>query len=122
MSFDPVNFKAWTGNTFDFQIDYFTDETEAAAVNLTGYTVACKVRDSAQTIYGNSSVGTAGIAMVATIASPATDGIINISAVPATTLNWPVGKLYYDVQLTHTATGTKKVIVEGEIRVKPGLT
>lgn len=122
MSSKTVNFKAHTGNTFDFQIDYFLDKAETQPFPLTGYTVACKIKDSEGTVYGDSTVGTVGVAISATIPSPATDGIILVVAEPSTTINWPAGDLFYDVQLTHTASGVKKVIIEGEILVKTGIT
>lgn len=121
MSQDSVNFKVSTGNTLDFQVNYFADETETAAVNLTGYTVAMKVKDSVGTVFANSSVGTAGITMTATITTPAS-GIIDLLIPPATTVNFPVGTLYYDVQLTHTASGNKYVILDGELTVRAGIT
>jgi hypothetical protein len=80
-----------------------------------------KVKDAAGVVFANSSVGTAGITMTATITTPAS-GIIDLLIPPATTTNFPVGTLYYDVQLTHTASGNKYVILEGEITVRAGIT
>ena len=89
------------------------DNDNNTTLDLTGYSVASKLRkwagsDTAYTF--TSSV------------SSATDGQITIAMTDSTTNTIKPGRYIYDVVLTESSSGLKTRVVEGQVLVRQGVT
>ena len=82
-------------------------------MNLTGYTVASKMRQH----YTSTTAHT----ITATITSPATAGKIDSSLTAAETTAIKAGYYVYDLEIT-SAGGVVTRVVEGKVHMKPGVT
>ena len=92
--------------------DFITDFT-IENDNLTGYTVACKIKK-----HYTSSTSTT---VTGAILSPATSGQIQLSLGNAVTTAMKAGRYVYDVVITST-TGQKTRVLEGSVSVLEGVT
>lgn len=104
MAVPAVNLIIDKGTTFSTSIKLKQD---GAALNLTGYTLAAKMRKH----YGASSY----YSFTATSPSP-TQGIVSVGMASSITSTIPVGRYVYDLLITTSGTTTKAV--EGTIIVK----
>ena len=100
------------GTTFTTQLTL--DDVNGSYYNLEGFTVKSQARrsyysDNASIIFDTSVVDAA-------------NGVIQLSANAATTLNVSAGKLVYDVMLTENDTNTVSRVLEGQIIVSPTAT
>ena len=82
------------------------------AVNLSGYSVAAKIR--------KTFLSSTATAFTATI-SNASSGEITISLSPTQTTALEAGRFVYDVLITASG-GTKTRVVEGQVTVNPSVT
>ena len=82
-------------------------------MDLTGYTVASKLRK-----WAGSSTAYSFTSSV----SSAAEGQITISMTDSTTNTIKPGRYVYDVVLTESATGLKTRVVEGQVLVRQGVT
>ena len=100
------------GSTFSKQITVY--ETDGTTIqNLTGYSAASQIR--------KNYTSTAYTTILATIQTPATNGIIVMSLTAAQTAALKSGRYVYDLQITATDTTVIRVI-EGIITIKPEVT
>ena len=100
------------GSTFSKQITVY--ETDGSTIqNLTGYTAASQIR--------KNYTSTAYTTILATIQTPATNGIIVMSLTAAQTAALKSGRYVYDLQITAADTTVTRVI-EGIITIKPEVT
>ena len=104
----------------DLSIDVFLVTTTGAAKNLTGYSVAGKLAPSH---YSDSADK---ISFTASVASPSTDGVVNLSLTNLQTdaLN-PKKRYVYDVEISHVDSDANTLIervLEGYITVTPSVT
>ena len=100
------------GTTFSKQIIvYQTDGTTVQ--NLTGYTVSSQLR--------KNYTSTAYTTILATIQTPATNGVIVISLTAVQTAALKSGRYVYDLQIT-AADSTVTRIIEGVITLRPEVT
>ena len=100
------------GSTFSKQITVY--ETDGSTIqNLTGYTAASQIR--------KNYTSTAYTTILATIQTPATNGIIVMSLTAAQTAALKSGRYVYDLQITAADTTVIRVI-EGIITIKPEVT
>jgi hypothetical protein len=97
----------------DFNIDFTVENDNGTPFNLTGYTVACKIKKH----YTSSSFTT----VTAAVLSPATAGAIQLSLGNAVTANMKAGRYVYDVVITSTS-GIKSRVLEGTVSVLEGVT
>tara|TARA_B100000287_G_scaffold363099_1_gene356680 strand:- start:96 stop:434 length:339 start_codon:yes stop_codon:yes gene_type:complete len=97
----------------DFTIDFTVENDNGTAFNLTGYSVACKIKKH----YTSSSSTT----VTAAILSPATAGQIQLSLTNGQTAAMKSGRYVYDVVIT-SASGTKSRVLEGTVSVLEGVT
>ena len=95
-----------------FQVTFIVKDN-GSVVNLTGYSVVAKYKQSYQTPDNQST------AMTATV-SNASQGQVTIALSAAETALLQVTKYVYDVAIVDN-TGFKTRIVEGSIRVSPGV-
>lgn len=103
---DPVKIKIKKGDTFNLSV--VANDGSGSSVNLTGYTIAPKIKDNAGNTVSTPTV---------TITSAA-NGTYDLSV--ADTSAWPLGVLYGDVTYTDpsavvASTETFMVIVEEAI-------
>ena len=87
-------------------------DSNGAAVNLSGYSVAAQIRKSHL-----SSTSTAFTASI----SNASAGEITISLTDSQTTSLEAGRYVYDVLITASG-GTKTRVVEGQVTVNPSVT
>tara|TARA_B000000460_G_scaffold237687_1_gene200695 strand:- start:263 stop:598 length:336 start_codon:yes stop_codon:yes gene_type:complete len=100
------------GSTFSKQITVY--ETDGTTIqNLTGYSAASQIR--------KNYTSTAYTTILATIQTPATNGIIVMSLTAAQTAALKSGRYVYDLQITAADTTVIRVI-EGIITIKPEVT
>ena len=100
------------GSTFSKQITVY--ETDGSTIqNLTGYSAASQIR--------KNYTSTAYTTILATIQTPATNGIIVMSLTAAQTAALKSGRYVYDLQITAADTTVIRVI-EGIITIKPEVT
>ena len=97
----------------DFTIDFTVENDNGTAFNLTGYTVACKIKK-----HYTSSTSTS---VTAAVLSPATSGQIQLSLTNGQTTTMKSGRYVYDVVFT-AASGTKSRVLEGSVSVLEGVT
>jgi hypothetical protein len=97
----------------DFNIDFTVENDNGIPFNLTGYTVACKIKKH----YTSSSSTT----VTAAVLSPATAGSIQLSLGNAVTATMKAGRYVYDVVITSTS-GIKSRVLEGTVSVLEGVT
>ena len=83
------------------------------AMNLTGYTVASKMRQN----YTSTTAHTINT----TITSPATNGLIDSSLSATETSAIKAGYYVYDLEITSSG-GVVTRVVEGKVHMKPGVT
>ena len=100
------------GSTFSKQITVY--ETDGTTIqNLTGYSAASQIRK----IYTSTAYTT----ILATIQTPATNGVIVMSFTAVQTAALKSGRYVYDLQITAADTTVIRVI-EGIITFKPEVT
>ena len=100
------------GSTYSKQITvYQTDGTTIQ--NLTGYTATSQLR--------KNYTSTAYTTILATIQTPATNGVIVISLTAVQTAALKSGRYVYDLQIT-AADETVTRIIEGVITLRPEVT
>jgi hypothetical protein len=83
---------------------------DGTSMDLTDMTGLAKIRKS---YYWDGNVYT----LTVTVASPATDGILNISATAAQTALFSPGRYYYDLELINGDIVTR--VIEGIAEVRP---
>ena len=89
------------------------EDSQGAAVNLSGYTAASQIRKS----YYSTSANT----LTATVTGIA-NGEITLSMTAANTANLTPGRYLYDLVITAPTTGVKTRVVEGIVNVLAGVT
>ena len=100
------------GSTFSKQITVY--ETDGSTIqNLTGYTAASQIR--------KNYTSTAYTTILATIQTPATNGVIVMSLTAVQTAALKSGRYVYDLQIT-AADETVTRIIEGVITLRPEVT
>ena len=100
------------GSTFSKQITVY--ETDGSTIqNLTGYTAASQIR--------KNYTSTAYTTILATIQTPATNGVIVMSLTAVQTAELKSGRYVYDLQITAADTTVTRVL-EGIITIKPEVT
>ena len=100
------------GSTFSKQITVY--ETDGTTIqNLTGYTAASQIR--------KNYTSTAYTTILATIQTPATNGVIVMSLTAVQTAALKSGRYVYDLQITAADTTVTRVL-EGIITIKPEVT
>ena len=97
----------------DFIIDFTIENDNGTVFNLTGYSVACKIKK-----HYTSSASTT---VTAAILSPATAGQIQLSLTNGQTAAMKSGRYVYDVVITATS-GIKCRVLEGSVSVLEGVT
>ena len=97
----------------DFIIDFTIENDNGTVFNLTGYTVACKIKK-----HYTSSTSTT---VTAAILSPATSGQIQLSLTNGQTAAMKSGRYVYDVELI-LADSTIEKVHYGIITVNPEAT
>ena len=97
----------------DFITDFTIENDNGTLFDLTGYTVACKIKKH----YTSSTCTT----VTGAILSPATSGQIQLSLGNAVTTAMKAGRYVYDVVITST-TGQKTRVLEGSVSVLEGVT
>lgn len=89
------------------------EDSQGAAVNLSGYTAASQIRKSYYSTSANNLTATVtGIA----------NGEITLSMTAANTANLTPGRYLYDLVITAPTTGVKTRVVEGIVNVLAGVT
>ena len=100
------------GSTFSKQITVY--ETDGSTIqNLTGYTAASQIH--------KNYTSTAYTTILATIQTPATNGVIVMSLTAVQTAALKSGRYVYDLQITAADTTVTRVL-EGIITIKPEVT
>ena len=100
------------GTTFSKQITVY--ETDGTTIqNLTGYTVTSQLR--------KNYTSTAYTAILATVQTPATNGVIVMSLTAVETAALKSGRYVYDLQIA-AADGTVTRVIEGVITIRPEVT
>ena len=100
------------GSTFSKQITVY--ETDGSTIqNLTGYTAASQIR--------KNYTSTAYTTILATIQTPATNGVIVMSLTATQTAVLKSGRYVYDLQITAADTTVTRVL-EGVITIRPEVT
>lgn len=100
-----------------FQASFTVKDATGAVVDLSNYTANSKFK----TEYSASD--TTALQFTVDIPTPKTDGVVNISLSIAQTTALVIGTKYvYDVAITSSNTGFKTRIVQGTIKVSPGVT
>jgi len=103
----------------DVAIDLYLVNKNGSKKDLTGYTGAAKMATS------HDARDSDKISFTAAVASPATDGILNLSLskTQTTTLN-PKRRYVYDVEISLDSDGTTTVerVLQGLITVSPSVT
>ena len=105
------NFTIEQGATFDRQI---TVQENSQALNLTGYSSRMQMRST----HDSSSIA---LTVTATIASPASQGKINLTAQASATAAVEEGIYVYDLEIESSA-GSVTRILEGQVTVTPEVT
>ena len=97
----------------DFITDFTIENDNGTLFDLTGYTVACKIKK-----HYTSSTSTT---VTGAILTPPTSGQIQLSLGNAVTTAMKAGRYVYDVVITST-TGQKTRVLEGTVSVLEGVT
>ena len=105
------NFTLEQGSTFNREI---TVQENSQALNLTGYSARMQMRST----HDSSSIA---LTFTAAIASPASNGKINLGATATATAAVEEGIYVYDLEIESSA-GTVTRILEGTITVTPEVT
>ena len=111
----------------DFTIDQGADQTiqlelvdtNGAKKNLTGYSVAAQIRKT------YSSSDSDAVTFSTQVASPATDGILNLTLTNSQTGAMKAGRYVYDVEISYSDSGDNTIIeriLEGQITISPSVT
>ena len=100
------------GTTFSKQITVYENDGTTIQ-NLTGYTATSQLR--------KNYTSTAYTTILATIQTPATNGIIVMSLTAVQTAALKAGRYVYDLQITHSDETVKRII-EGVITIRPEVT
>lgn len=107
-----VNLVVNQGSDYSFDLPVLRDESKSP-VNLTDYTISAQIRKH----YGAYKYHS----FTATVKSPATNGVINLTLTDIQTKKLDVGRYVYDVVITSNA-GTKTKAFEGLVTVVGGAT
>jgi hypothetical protein len=109
MAVYSVNLVIYTGT--DFEQTFVLADDSNALLNLSGYTVAARMKR-----HGKSS---SSVALNASV-SDATGGRIRVNLSDTETYSLTPGRYYYDIVITKN--GTTDRVVEGEVFVKKAVT
>tara|TARA_B100001113_G_scaffold289618_1_gene245571 strand:- start:704 stop:1033 length:330 start_codon:yes stop_codon:yes gene_type:complete len=96
----------------DFTVEVGIYDDNNAAWNLTGYSVAAKIKKS---YYSSTSTS-----FTATVSSTST-GTVVLTLLDSVTTAMDPGRYLYDVIVT-SAGGTKTRVIEGIVTINPGVT
>ena len=94
-------------------------DTSGDKKNLTGYAVAAQIRRN------YSSIDSDAVTFSSQIASPATNGVINLTLTNSQTGGMKAGRYVYDVEISSTDSASNTLIeriLEGQISVSPSVT
>tara|TARA_E500000178_G_C17029989_1_gene760087 strand:+ start:22 stop:360 length:339 start_codon:yes stop_codon:yes gene_type:complete len=105
------NFTLEQGATFDRQI---TVQENNQALNLTGYSVRMQMRST----HDSSTIA---LTFTTTVASPATEGKINLIATATDTAAIEEGIYVYDLEIESSG-GSVTRLLEGQVTVSPEVT
>ena len=97
----------------DFANVLAVTDASGSVLNLTGYTVASKMR--------RSPLSKASIQIIAVVTNP-TGGLIKLSLPNSETATIFPTRWVYDVIMTNTSSGIKTTIYQGQLFVNPGVT
>ena len=111
MAAGTYNFTLEQGSTFSRQI---TVQENSSALNLTGYTARMQMRST----HDSSSIA---LTFTTTIASPASNGIINLTATASNSAAVEEGMYVYDLEIESSA-GNVTRILEVQVTVTPEVT
>ena len=111
MAAGTYNFTLEQGSTFSRQI---TVQENGTALNLTGYTARMQMRST----HDSSTIA---LTYTSTIASPASNGKINLSATATQTAAIEEGIYVYDLEIESSG-GEVTRLMEGQVTVTPEVT
>tara|TARA_R100001015_G_C4532075_1_gene98220 strand:+ start:108 stop:446 length:339 start_codon:yes stop_codon:yes gene_type:complete len=111
MAAGTYNFTLEQGSTFSRQI---TVQENSSALNLTGYTARMQMRST----HDSSSIA---LTFTTTIASPASNGIINLTATASNSSAVEEGMYVYDLEIESSG-GVVTRLMEGTVTVTPEVT
>ena len=111
MAAGTYNFTLEQGSTFSRQI---TVQENSTALNLTGYTARMQMRST----HDSSTIA---LTYTSTIASPASNGKINLSATATQTAAIEEGMYVYDLEIESSG-GEVTRLMEGQVTVTPEVT
>ena len=111
MAAGTYNFTLEQGSTFSRQI---TVQENGTALNLTGYTARMQMRST----HDSSTIA---LTYTTTIASPASNGIVNLSATAAQSAAIEEGIYVYDLEIESSG-GVVTRLMEGKVTVTPEVT
>ena len=111
MAAGTYNFTLEQGSTFSRQI---TVQENSTALNLTGYTARMQMRST----HDSSTIA---LTYTSTIASPASNGKINLSATATQTAAIEEGIYVYDLEIESSG-GVVTRLMEGKVTVTPEVT
>jgi len=97
----------------DFITDFTVENDNGTMFDLTGYTVACKIKKH----YTSSTA----VTVTAAVLNPPTAGQVQLSLGNTATAAMKAGRYVYDVVITST-TGQKTRVLEGTVSVLEGVT
>ena len=97
----------------DYSAGIDVTDSDGDALDLTGYSAAGQIRKT----YSSSTA----VNFTASVASPTTAGVVNISLTNAQTNAMKAGRYVYDVEITSSG-GTKTRVLEGQLEIRPGVT
>ena len=97
----------------DFSTTVNVTDSNAAALDLTGYTAAGMIR--------KNHLSTSSTAFTVAFVDPRSSGQITISLTDTQTAALPEGRYVYDVLITASG-GDKTRVVEGQVTVNPSVT
>ena len=111
MAAGTYNFTLEQGSTFSRQI---TVQENGTALNLTGYTARMQMRST----HDSSTIA---LTYTTTIASPASNGIVNLSATATQSAAIEEGIYVYDLEIESSG-GVVTRLMEGKVTVTPEVT
>jgi len=111
MAAGTYNFTLEQGSTFSRQI---TVQENSTALNLSGYTARMQMRST----HDSSTIA---LTYTSTIASPASNGKINLSATATQTAAIEEGIYVYDLEIESSG-GEVTRLMEGQVTVTPEVT
>ena len=111
MAAGTYNFTLEQGSTFSRQI---TVQEDGTALNLTGYTARMQMRST----HDSSTIA---LTYTSTIASPASNGIVNLSATATQSAAIEEGIYVYDLEIESSG-GVVTRLMEGKVTVTPEVT